>query len=52
MSHDIIVKQHDGMIDVETMPGEFTEFTILLPRTNHFSRPEEIDNRLKRAVWG
>ena len=50
MSHDIIVKQHDGTIDVETVPGEFTEFTILLPRTDHFSRQEEIDNRLKRAV--
>jgi signal transduction histidine kinase len=32
MSHDIIVKQHGGRIDVETEPGEFTEFTILLPR--------------------
>jgi GAF domain-containing protein len=33
MSHDIIVKQHGGRIDVETEPGRFTEFTILLPRT-------------------
>jgi two-component system, NtrC family, sensor kinase len=32
MSHDIIVKQHGGRIDVETEPGQFTEFTILLPR--------------------
>ncbi|WP_167772012.1 GAF domain-containing sensor histidine kinase [Bradyrhizobium frederickii] len=32
MSHDIVVKQHGGMIDVATKPGEFTEFTILLPR--------------------
>jgi signal transduction histidine kinase len=32
MSHDIIVKQHGGSIDVDTNPGEFTEFTILLPR--------------------
>ena len=36
MSHDIIVKQHGGTIDVETVPGEFTEFTIRLPRTGHF----------------
>jgi two-component system NtrC family sensor kinase len=33
MSHDIIVKQHGGRIDVATEPGQFTEFTILLPRT-------------------
>ena len=36
MSHDIIVKQHGGTIDVETEPGEFTEFTIILPRTSNF----------------
>ena len=34
MSHDIIVKQHGGRIDVETEPGRFTEFTIVLPRTS------------------
>ena len=34
MSHDIIVKQHGGTIDVETVPEEFTEFTIVLPRTS------------------
>jgi len=33
MSHDIIVKQHGGTIDVATEPGAFTEFTITLPRT-------------------
>ncbi len=32
ISHDIIVKQHAGLIEVETMPGEFTEFRIVLPR--------------------
>jgi GAF domain-containing protein len=35
MSHDIIVKQHGGTIDVETEPGQFTEFTIVLPRTSN-----------------
>jgi len=33
MSHDIVVKQHGGNIDVETQPGTFTEFIITLPRT-------------------
>jgi two-component system, NtrC family, sensor kinase len=32
MSYDIIVKQHGGSIDVETEPGFFTEFKIVLPR--------------------
>jgi len=34
MAHDIIVKQHGGRIDVETVPGAFTEFIITLPRDN------------------
>jgi signal transduction histidine kinase len=33
MSHDIVVKQHGGKIDVDTEPGVFTEFIITLPRT-------------------
>jgi signal transduction histidine kinase len=32
MSHDIIVKQHGGIIDVDTAPDAFTEFRIVLPR--------------------
>jgi signal transduction histidine kinase len=32
MSHDIVVNQHGGTIDVNTEPGVFTEFIITLPR--------------------
>jgi signal transduction histidine kinase len=32
ITHDIIVKQHSGSIEVDTEPGEFTEFKIILPR--------------------
>jgi signal transduction histidine kinase len=32
LSYDIIVKQHRGSIEVDTRPGEFTEFRIVLPR--------------------
>jgi GAF domain-containing protein len=37
MSHDIIVKQHGGTIDVDTAPGDFTEFRIVLPLTSNFA---------------
>jgi signal transduction histidine kinase/HAMP domain-containing protein len=32
ISYDIIIKQHAGSIEVDTQPGEFTEFKIVLPR--------------------
>jgi two-component system, NtrC family, sensor kinase len=32
ISHDIVVKQHGGSIEVDTQPGAYTEFRIILPR--------------------
>jgi two-component system NtrC family sensor kinase len=32
ISHDIIVQQHGGSIELDTQPGVFTEFRIVLPR--------------------
>ena len=36
ITHDIIVKQHAGSIEVDTQSGEFTEIRIVLPRTARF----------------
>ncbi|MCK1739806.1 GAF domain-containing protein [Bradyrhizobium sp. 139] len=41
MSHDIIVKQHGGRIDVTTEPGAFTEFTVVLPRRSNFAENDK-----------
>jgi two-component system NtrC family sensor kinase len=32
ISYDIVTQEHAGTIEVESEPGEFTEFTICLPR--------------------
>ena len=33
ISYDIVARQHSGTITVESVPGEFTEFTVRLPRS-------------------
>src|SRR6516162_6381570 len=35
ISWDIVTQQHDGTIAVDSRAGEFTEFTIHLPRRRH-----------------
>jgi signal transduction histidine kinase len=32
ISYDIVTQQHGGVIEVDSREGEFTEFTIRLPR--------------------
>ena len=34
ISYDIVTQQHGGTITVDSRVGEFTEFTVRLPRTN------------------
>ncbi len=40
LSHDIVVKQHGGTIDVDTQAGRFSAFTIVLPRDARPDQPE------------
>jgi signal transduction histidine kinase len=35
---DIVTQQHGGSIAVDSEPGEFTEFTIRLPRNGQAAR--------------
>src|SRR5439155_4158186 len=42
LSHDIVVKQHGGRIEAESVPGEFTEFTITLPRRLGLAPADEV----------
>jgi len=37
ISWDIVTQQHGGTIDVDSTLGEFTEFTVRLPRSRHMT---------------
>ena len=37
ISYDIVVQQHGGSIEVDSEVGEYTEFTVRLPRHQHLS---------------
>ena len=50
LSHDIIVKQHGGMIDFDTQPGGFTEFKVTLPRSAPKGRRAETATGLSANV--
>jgi signal transduction histidine kinase/pSer/pThr/pTyr-binding forkhead associated (FHA) protein len=39
LGHDIIVQGHQGTVRMETAPGEFTEFIIVLPKRSRAGRP-------------
>jgi signal transduction histidine kinase len=39
ISYDIVVQQHGGTITVDSRPGEFTEFTVRLPRSVRAAEP-------------
>jgi len=39
ISYDIVVQQHGGTITVDSRPGEFTEFTVRLPRSSLAAEP-------------
>lgn len=41
ISHDIIVSSHGGSIKVDAKPGEYAEFTIILPKKREVITPLE-----------
>ena len=50
LSHDIVVKQHGGTLEVLTEPGSYAQFTIVLPRASPASRKGRIATVAVRVV--
>ena len=40
ISYDIVTQQHGGTIEVESEVGNFTEFTVRLPRSRRVQQSE------------
>jgi signal transduction histidine kinase/ligand-binding sensor domain-containing protein len=40
ISHDIVVQQHHGQLEVESEPGQYTEFILRLPRAGAAAEAE------------
>src|ERR1700736_3336327 len=51
ISYDVITQQHGGTIEVDSVAGEFTEFTIRLPRRAHLG-PHPTPPALAREGMG
>jgi signal transduction histidine kinase len=49
ISWDIVTQQHGGSIEVDSEPGEFTEFTIRLPRNGHRFGGRQLAERVGSA---
>jgi two-component system NtrC family sensor kinase len=41
ISYDIVTQQHGGTIEVDSLVGEFTEFTVRLPRSSQIGKTEK-----------
>ena len=50
ISWDIVTQQHGGTIEVDSRVGEFTEFTIRLPRSRQAAMPEAGESPSRRKL--
>ncbi len=43
--YEIVVDEHSGTIQVETKPGDHSNFTVVLPKSVQGVKHENLDNR-------